>query len=141
MAMKYYTRMTGYARQSTIDFIIFIQQADSSPQSIQSFHELHRMGIPCMRCVSHTGYLVHGNSKSELRGRSRHNNKSKRVVKNLKERILTLLGGKVPKKVSLRDMSLSTINQTNPLTRAGKRSFYKHRLLFLNPTHCFFGFY
>ena len=31
-------------------------------------------------CVSHTGYLAHGNSKGETRGRSRNKNNSKRGV-------------------------------------------------------------
>ena len=35
------------------------------------------------RCVSQTGYLVHGNSKDEARGRSRHKNHSNRVVRNM----------------------------------------------------------
>ena len=35
-------------------------------------------------CVSHTGYLAHGNSKSEARRRNRHMNNA-RVVRNLEE--------------------------------------------------------
>ena len=38
------------------------------------------------RSVSHTVYLVHENSKGETRGRNRHKNNSKRVVRNLEER-------------------------------------------------------
>ena len=38
--------------------------------------------IPFTWCVS----LEHGNSKGEVRGRSRHENNSERVVRNLKER-------------------------------------------------------
>ena len=38
-----------------------------------------------MRCVSHTGYFGHGNSKGEAR-RRRHYNNSKRRVRNLKQR-------------------------------------------------------
>ena len=41
---------------------------------------MHGVGIPCTGCVSHTGYLSHGNSKGEERGRSRHKNNSKTVV-------------------------------------------------------------
>ena len=37
-------------------------------------------------CASHTGYLARGNSKDEERGKNRHKNNSKRVVRNLKER-------------------------------------------------------
>ena len=37
---------------------------------------LQGTGIPCTRCVSHAGYLMHGNSKSETRGRSRYKNNS-----------------------------------------------------------------
>ena len=40
------------------------------------------MEIPCTRCVSHTVYLAHGNSKGEARARNRH----KRVVRNMEER-------------------------------------------------------
>ena len=38
-------------------------------------HELWGTGIPCTRCVSHTGYLTHGDD-----------NNSERVVRNLEER-------------------------------------------------------
>ena len=41
--------------------------------------------IPCTRCVSHTVYFAHGNSKGEARGRNLHKNNA-RVVRNLKER-------------------------------------------------------
>ena len=44
------------------------------------------MGLPCTGCVFHIGYLVHGNSKGEARGRNRHKSNSKRVARNLKER-------------------------------------------------------
>ena len=37
-------------------------------------------------CVSHTGYLAHGNSKGKERGRSRYKNNSERVVRNVEER-------------------------------------------------------
>ena len=37
-------------------------------------------GIPCTRCVSHTVYLTHGKCKGEIRGRSRNQNISNRVV-------------------------------------------------------------
>ena len=43
------------------------------------------MGISCTRCVSHTGYLAHKNSKDETRERSRHKNNSKRVARNLEK--------------------------------------------------------
>ena len=36
-------------------------------------------------CVFHTGFLAHGNSKGEARGRSRHQNNSRRVVRNLEK--------------------------------------------------------
>ena len=39
-----------------------------------------------MRCVSHTGYLAHENSKGEIRGKSRYENNSKRVLRNMEER-------------------------------------------------------
>ena len=44
--------------------------------------------IPCTRSVSHTGYLAHGNSKSETRGRIRHQNNGKRssIKYEMKER-------------------------------------------------------
>ena len=42
--------------------------------------------IPCTRCVSHTGYLAHGNSEGEARGRNRHENNSNRVARNLEEK-------------------------------------------------------
>ena len=44
-------------------------------------------GIPCTGCVPHTaGYLAHGSSEGEARGRSRHKNNSERVVRNMEER-------------------------------------------------------
>ena len=36
--------------------------------------------------LSHSGYLAYGNNQEETRVRSRHNNNSKRVIKNLEER-------------------------------------------------------
>ena len=36
--------------------------------------------------VSHAGYLAHGNSKGEARGRNRHKSNRKRVARNLEER-------------------------------------------------------
>ena len=44
-------------------------------------------------CVSHTGYLTHGNSTSEARGRNRHQNISKRVVRRMEERNVGTNGG------------------------------------------------
>ena len=43
-------------------------------------------GIPCKRCVFHTAYLMHLNSKGEARGRRRYKRDSKIVVSNLKGR-------------------------------------------------------
>ena len=37
-------------------------------------------------CASQTGYLAHGNSKSEASGRSRYKNNSKRVVRKIEKR-------------------------------------------------------
>ena len=37
-------------------------------------------------CVQHTGYMEHGNSKGEAEGKSRHDNNSKRVIRNMEER-------------------------------------------------------
>ena len=51
---------------------------DQNHKKVKLKHDI--MGIPCTRCVSHTGYLTHGNSKSEARGRSRHQNQYKRLV-------------------------------------------------------------
>ena len=45
-------------------------------------HRLQGTGIPCTRCVSHTGYLAYGNSKDEAREISRHKNN----VRNPEER-------------------------------------------------------
>ena len=39
-----------------------------------------------MKCVFHTGFFVHGNSKGETRERCRYPNNSKRVIRNLEER-------------------------------------------------------
>ena len=39
-----------------------------------------------MECVSHTGYLTHGNSKGEAIGICRHKDNSKRVIRNIEER-------------------------------------------------------
>ena len=37
-------------------------------------------------CVSHTGYLAHGNSEGEARGRSRYKYITNTVVRNMEER-------------------------------------------------------
>ena len=50
------------------------------------YDELQGTGIPCMRCVSHTGYLAHGNSKGEAKERIMCQNNSKRVVWNVEGR-------------------------------------------------------
>ena len=42
--------------------------------------------MPYTRSVTRTGFLAHGNSKSEERGISRHKSNRKRVVRNLEER-------------------------------------------------------
>ena len=42
--------------------------------------------MPCTRCVYHKGYLAHVNSKSEIRGISRHKNNSKRILKRMEVR-------------------------------------------------------
>ena len=49
-------------------------------------HGLQGTGIPCTRCVFHTGYLAHGNNKGEARGRSRQQSNSERGVRNIKEK-------------------------------------------------------
>ena len=49
-----------------------------------------------MRCVFHSGYLAHGNSKGEARGRIRQKNNSKRVGRNLKERTVGTTREKSP---------------------------------------------
>ena len=46
------------------------------------------MGILCRWCVSHTEYPALGNSQSEARGKSRHQNNRAKVVRNLEERTL-----------------------------------------------------
>ena len=59
-------------------------------------------------CVFYTGYLAHGNSKGEIRGRSRHRNNSKRVVRNLEERNVGTIRGKSSKQgiTSSKDLSI-----------------------------------
>ena len=61
------------------------------------------MLIPCMRCVSHyshTGYLAHANSKGEAR-RSRHQNNSYKVLRNMEERNMGTVIGKVTNEAKL----------------------------------------
>ena len=53
-------------------------------------------GDPKTKCVSHTGYLAHGNSKDEVRGRNRHEYNSKSTVRNMEERKVDTKG-KSPK--------------------------------------------
>ena len=53
------------------------------------------MGVPCTRCVSHTGYLAHGNSKDKTRGRN------PRIIAkeyDIEERNVGTIIGKVPNK-------------------------------------------
>ena len=47
-----------------------------------------------MTCVSRTLYLAHGESNGEISGRSRYQNHSKRVVKNMEGRNVGTIGGK-----------------------------------------------
>ena len=49
-------------------------------------------------CTSHLGYLAHGNSKGEIRGRSRYKNNSKRVVRYMEGMNVGTIRGKVPNK-------------------------------------------
>ena len=48
--------------------------------------------------VSHTGYLTYGNIKDEIAGSSRHQNHSKKVVRNIEEIYVGTIRGKVPNK-------------------------------------------
>ena len=59
-----------------------------------------------MRCISHTGYLAHGNSKDEIRGRSRHKNHSHRVVRNMEERNVGTKGGLKQDIISAEDLAI-----------------------------------
>ena len=61
-------------------------------------HLVWSMRIPCTRCVSHTGYFEDGNSKGEIRGRSRHRNSKKKVVRNLEENNVDTIKGVGPNK-------------------------------------------
>ena len=49
-----------------------------------------------MRCVPRTGYLAHGKSNSEARGRSRHGNNSRRVVRDMEGRKVSAIKRKSP---------------------------------------------
>ena len=48
-------------------------------------------------CVSRIGYLAHENSNGEIRGRSRNEDHSKRVVRNLEEKNVGTIRGESPK--------------------------------------------
>ena len=48
---------------------------------------------------THTGYLAHGSSKGEARGRNRHKNNSKRGVRNMEE--MKVVGNRERPKQSL----------------------------------------
>ena len=50
------------------------------------WHKLQGTGLSCTKCVSHTGYLTHGNSKGESRRRSRYKNYIKQIKYGRKER-------------------------------------------------------
>ena len=66
----------------------------NSPRNTRDIqYGLQRTGMTCTRSLSHTGYLAHGNSKGEARGRNRHKNHRKRVVRNLKERNVDTIRG------------------------------------------------
>ena len=68
---------------------------------------LQGTGIPCTRCVSHTGYGSHGNSKGEIRGRSRHDNHSKIVARKMGERNVGTIRGRVGKvQLSPKDLTI-----------------------------------
>ena len=47
-----------------------------------------------MDCVSHTGYLAHEKSESEAKVKSRHQNYSKQVVRNMEEKEIGTKGQK-----------------------------------------------
>ena len=61
---------------------------------------------------THKGYLVHENSKSQIRGRSGHKNNSKRVVKNIEGRDVGTLRGKSfdQTKTSAKDLAITPSN-------------------------------
>ena len=61
-----------------------------------------------MRCVSHTGYFAHGNNKGRTRGRTRYQNNSTRVVRNIEEKDVGTKG-KSPKQdlTSAEDLALA----------------------------------
>ena len=69
------------------------------------------MGIPCTRCVSHTGYLVRGNSKGEARGRNTHRNNSN-IVRNMESNNVGTKRWKSPKQglTSAEDLDLYAYN-------------------------------
>ena len=51
-----------------------IDGAITSKNKGPAWFGLQRRGIPCTRCVSHSGYFAHGDSKNETRERIRHQN-------------------------------------------------------------------
>ena len=73
--------------------------------------------IPCTRCVSHTVYLAHGDSKDEARGSSRHKN-NVRVVRNMETRNLGTKG-KSPKQdlTSAKDLTIELPEGRQSLTK------------------------
>ena len=68
------------------------------------------------RGVYLTGYLTHGNSKSEARGRGRHHNHSKIVVSNMKDRNAGTIKGKSRKqnRTSAEDLPIELHESSYP---------------------------
>ena len=55
-------------------YLVAAKMFQNSKIQENNYHGLLGTGIPCPRCISHKGYLAHGNSKGEIKGSSRHQN-------------------------------------------------------------------
>ena len=70
-----------YYKRGLKQFLVAVRTLQKTKIRGTIQHGLQGPEIPCTGCVSHIGYLRHGNSKGEARGRSRHKNNSKRVAR------------------------------------------------------------
>ena len=70
----------------------------------------------------HTGYLAHGSSEGEARGRSRHENNTVRGVRNMEGRIVDAIKGNGLKQglTSAEDLTIELCEERD--------SHYHHRL-------------
>ena len=95
LTLRFYSNWLMYSTVDLISRFIAANQFKIHRPKYRRPFSIYRQkgtGIPCTRCVSHTGYLAHGNGEGEIRGSERHQDNSKSVVSSLEERNVSTKG-------------------------------------------------